>query len=262
MKNIEKHSILILGSHGESTNLVYNALKNDFKVTVILEKHIAASTIVKGRIKKLGIATTIGQLLFLLIIPKLLLLFATKRRKEIYKTYNLNGNEIPKDRLIYIDSVNGSETISIVNCANPSIILVNGTRIISKKIIQEISTPMINIHTGITPLYRGVHGGYWALYSNDTQNFGTTLHFIDEGIDTGKVIRYYKVQPDKSDSYITYPLLQYAIIYNELPTLLYAIINGNNSDIPNSLPTSEKGKIWFHPTLIEYLTGRFKYGIK
>ena len=253
---------MILGSHGESTNLVYNALKNDFKVTVILEEPIRASTIIKGRIKKLGIATTIGQLLFLLTIPKLLLFFATKRRREVYKSYNLNGNEIPKDRLIYIDSVNGSETVSIVKSVNPSIVLVNGTRIILKKIIQEISTPMINIHTGITPMYRGVHGGYWALYSNDNQNFGTTIHYIDEGIDTGKVIRYYKVQPDKSDSYITYPLLQYAIIYNDLPKLLYELINGNNFDMPNSVPSIAKSKIWFHPTLIEYLIGRFKYRIK
>jgi folate-dependent phosphoribosylglycinamide formyltransferase PurN len=33
-----------------------------------------------------------------------------------------------------------------------------------------------------------VHGGYWALAENNPQLVGTTVHFVDTGIDTGEVI--------------------------------------------------------------------------
>ena len=41
------------------------------------------------------------------------------------------------------------------------------------------------MHAGITPQYRGVHGGYWAVVNNDPEHCGVTIHFVDKGIDTG-----------------------------------------------------------------------------
>jgi folate-dependent phosphoribosylglycinamide formyltransferase PurN len=68
---------------------------------------------------------------------------------------------------------------------NPDLVIVNGTRIISKKVLSSINSKFVNIHVGITPKYRGVHGTYWALVNNDVENSGVTVHFVDEGIDTG-----------------------------------------------------------------------------
>ena len=49
--------------------------------------------------------------------------------------------------------------------------ILNGTRIVSKKVISSIGCLFINTHCGITPKYRGVHGGYWAIYNNDLNNY-------------------------------------------------------------------------------------------
>ncbi len=45
----------------------------------------------------------------------------------------------------------------------------------------------INCHAGKLPFYRGRNILNWALI-NDEQEFGITVHYIDEGIDTGDII--------------------------------------------------------------------------
>ncbi len=46
---------------------------------------------------------------------------------------------------------------------------------------------VINCHAGKLPTYRGRNILNWALI-NDEKEFGITVHFIDEGIDTGDII--------------------------------------------------------------------------
>ena len=45
--------------------------------------------------------------------------------------------------------------------------VVNGTRILSRRMLESIDAVFLNMHVGITPKYRGVHGGYWALANGD-----------------------------------------------------------------------------------------------
>ena len=61
--------------------------------------------------------------------------------------------------------------------------MVNGTRIISSRVLDSIGCPIINTHAGITPRYRGVHGGYWALAEGHPEEVGTTVHLVDKGIE-------------------------------------------------------------------------------
>jgi len=45
---------------------------------------------------------------------------------------------------------------------------------------------MLNAHPGLLPEYRGLDPVCWALSNHDPQ--GATVHFIDEGIDTGPIL--------------------------------------------------------------------------
>ena len=45
----------------------------------------------------------------------------------------------------------------------------------------------INCHAGKLPFYRGRNILNWALI-NDEKEFGITVHYLDEGIDTGDII--------------------------------------------------------------------------
>jgi methionyl-tRNA formyltransferase len=139
------------------------------------------------------------------------------------------------------------------------LILVNGTRIISSKVLDSVSARFINSHVGITPKYRGVHGGYWAIANDDAQNFGVTIHEIDTGIDTGDVLYQKTLTCSSNDNFITYPLIQTA---GAIELLLIAM-EEFNKDLLNPIKSvSTKSKLWYHPTLWNYLYLRLKKGIK
>ena len=75
-------------------------------------------------------------------------------------------------------------------------------QIFRKEIINLPSLKTINCHAGKLPFYRGRNILNWALI-NDEKEFGITVHYIDEGIDTGDIILQ-KVYPiTDEDTYAT-----------------------------------------------------------
>lgn len=77
----------------------------------------------------------------------------------------------------------------------------------------------INCHAGKLPFYRGRNILNWALI-NDEKEFGITVHFVNDGIDTGDIIVQQTYPITDEDDYGT--LLKVA--YRECPRLLYQAI--------------------------------------
>ncbi len=59
--------------------------------------------------------------------------------------------------------------------------------ILSQNMIDIPPKRCVNIHHGLLPEYRGVNGVRWALFKCETQT-GLTMHYVDQGIDTGDMI--------------------------------------------------------------------------
>jgi folate-dependent phosphoribosylglycinamide formyltransferase PurN len=115
---------------------------------------------------------------------------------------------------------------------------VNGTRIISKEVLNCVDAVFINMHAGITPKYRGAHGAYWALYNKDRENAGVTIHLVDEGIDTGNIIYQSVVPITEKDNFATYPTLQTCVGVEYEVKAINDIANGKLKTISNDLPSS------------------------
>lgn len=257
---LHKKRVIILATEGQTTNLLYNNLVKHYNVeTVIIEEKISSKLILKNRIKNLGLFKTFGQLVFVVFVPRILRIFSKKRIQQIIENYSQNDKPIPSNKITPITSINDKLTIQIVQDSSPELIFVNGTRIINKKIIETINIPMLNIHVGITPKYRGVHGGYWALYNNDLKNFGTTIHYIDSGIDTGRIITQETTNITQYDNFTTYPLIQYCLGLKTLSNELLKS-NQNNNKLKNS--KTPDSKLHYHPTITQYLYKRIFKGIK
>ncbi len=80
---------------------------------------------------------------------------------------------------------------------NPDYIILAGyMKIISPEIIEEFSNRIINIHPADTDLHQGLHGYEWA-FENSLKSTKITVHYVDEGLDTGIVIG--KREVDLSD---------------------------------------------------------------
>ncbi len=60
-------------------------------------------------------------------------------------------------------------------------------QIFKQKMINLPKLKTINCHAGSLPFYRGRNVLNWVLI-NDEETFGITVHYVDEGIDTGDII--------------------------------------------------------------------------
>jgi folate-dependent phosphoribosylglycinamide formyltransferase PurN len=252
--------IIMLVGRGQSSRFIYNALKSEFIIEkVIIENKASKKKLIESRIKKLGFLKVINQLLFQLVISNFLGIISHKRKKELKQNYHLSGNSIEKHKLEMVSSVNDIDCMRTIKQLNPDIIIVNGTRIISKDILGCTSALFINIHVGITPEYRGVHGAYWSLVNKDVGNCGVTIHKVDKGIDTGDIIFQSKINFTEKDNFSTYPLHQYGVA---IPLLKRAINDYNNNDLKSFKKNNVKSNLFYHPTFIGYIYNRLFNGAK
>ncbi|RIV24682.1 hypothetical protein D2Q93_06250 [Alicyclobacillaceae bacterium I2511] len=88
----------------------------------------------------------------------------------------------------YVDSINDPKVETVLSNANPDVTVVMGTSILSKKILKVAGPNIINVHGGYLPYYRGNHCFFFAVYERAFDRIGSTIHFVDEGIDTGQII--------------------------------------------------------------------------
>ena len=168
---MNKLKIVILASESESTNILYNSLNPEFLVIkVFIETHSFQRwrKFWVNRIKKIGVFHVIGQLSFLLIVVPVLKFFSRPRIIEIKEQYHLISLKIDESNINRMSDINSDNAIETIKSLCPEIIIINGTSILSDHLITEVGVPILNIHAGITPLYRGVHGAYWALIQKKT----------------------------------------------------------------------------------------------
>ena len=79
------------------------------------------------------------------------------------------------------------------------IVLAGFMRILSKPFITRYKNRIINIHPSLLPLYPGAHAHRDVIQSGAKES-GCTVHFVDEGIDTGPIIMQKAISIDKDDN--------------------------------------------------------------
>jgi len=251
--------ILMLVGSGESSLIMYNGLKNNFDVVRIVEEgRVSRKIFIQRRVKNLGYLKVLGQILFMMF-NKYLTKKSEKRINALKKEYDLILKPFPKSILEDVNSVNDPSVINIISDCNPDVIVVNGTRIINESILSSTNAVFLNTHMGVTPKYRGVHGGYWALVQGDYNNCGVTIHIVDKGIDTGGILYQDSIKINHEDNFNTYPYHQIA---KALPLIKKAVKDVYNNNFKIKERRDLKSLIWTHPTLSQYIYFRIFKRIK
>jgi phosphoribosylglycinamide formyltransferase-1 len=98
-------------------------------------------------------------------------------------------------------------------------IIIAGSNLIEKKYI--IKNKIINCHPGLIPQSRGLDALKWSLLEHKL--IGNTLHFIDEEIDSGKIIQHQITPILQSDTLETISVRHYNYEINLLINFLYGI---------------------------------------
>lgn len=145
--------------------------------------------------------------LFLKLLGQIYNKFSKASRKQegkkyetiFFQNYLSKYDEIPREIIHNIKSVNDKETIELVNNLDVDVICVLGGDLAKKDFIESAKIASLNFHSGISPFYNGNGTNYWAV-SDFRPNFvGGTLMYITERIDGGPIISHYLPPIEEDD---------------------------------------------------------------
>jgi hypothetical protein len=95
---------------------------------------------------------------------------------------------MPRRDLVHlVASHNSQACIDLLTTLKPDVVVVYGTLIIGRKLLACLPRT-INLHTGISPHYRGSDTNFWPIYNQEPQYLGATVHRLDPGIDSGPIL--------------------------------------------------------------------------
>ncbi len=110
--------------------------------------------------------------------------------KKLMAYYQTNYSVFPKTELFKTSSINSKRVIEIIEHLKPDLVMVSGTSLIKKPLIElKFLKGIINLHTGISPYVKGgPNCTNWCLANNEFHLIGNTIMWLDAGIDSGNLI--------------------------------------------------------------------------
>ena len=108
------------------------------------------------------------------------------------------------------------------------IVVCHFQKLLKQELINLPKYGSINLHPSLLPLYRGMSPQHWPIINGDSET-GITVHFIDEGVDTGDIIIQRKIFID-SDTYVFDLQTQMKKIYANIVIEALGLIQGGKNN--------------------------------
>lgn len=104
-------------------------------------------------------------------------------------------------RLVPVTSLAGPEAAKALEELRPDLLVLAGAPILPDAVLGSATYGTLNAHPGLLPRYRGVDVVPHAVLNRDA--VGATVHLVDAGIDTGRVVARVEVEPIAGDTLAT-----------------------------------------------------------
>ncbi len=197
-----KLKILLITGDGREQRYVANQLTRKVDLAGIIVDH--GKTIGKlGRVRQLFRRYTFVQLLGRAVLALLHRLWKdAERRKGSLNTIlgEQNCSEFTRpDLLRHVKGINSPEAIELVASYAPDVILVFGTGVVGKKVLSLARVLCLNLHTGISPYYRGANCTFWPIHNHELHMIGATVHECTMELDGGAIFGTVRVQLSPED---------------------------------------------------------------
>jgi folate-dependent phosphoribosylglycinamide formyltransferase PurN len=137
-------------------------------------------------------------------LPELTLTLGLKAVRCVHPN---SAEFVEKVRLLGVDLI----VVAVLSC------------VLKKELIGVPRLGCVNVHLSLLPRYRGPRPFYWVLANRETTT-GVTLHYVDEGIDSGDIIlqRELPILPDDTEFTLSdrsAPVMA-ALLHEAIPLLL------------------------------------------
>lgn len=106
------------------------------------------------------------------------------------------------------------------------LVLAGYMRILSADFVRHFSGRIINIHPSLLPAFPGAHGIKDA-FEAKVKETGVTVHFVDEGVDTGPIILQKKVPVSLGEALESLEAKVHGVEYEIYPEALRLVIGGS-----------------------------------
>jgi methionyl-tRNA formyltransferase len=111
--------------------------------------------------------------------------------QELQSVYGERYPYFPPAPQVRVRNVNDEATLDALREHDPDLVIVSGTNQVGKRVIEAASRSLgvVNMHTGISPYVKGgPNCTNWCLAEATFHLIGTTVMWLDAGIDTGRII--------------------------------------------------------------------------
>ncbi len=105
------------------------------------------------------------------------------------------------------------------------LVLAGYMRILSNDFVRRYMGRIINIHPSLLPSFPGAHGIKDA-FEAKVKETGVTVHFVDEGVDTGPLILQRKVSVTPGETLESLEAKIHAVEYEVYPEALNLVLSG------------------------------------
>ena len=107
--------------------------------------------------------------------------------------------DLPPSRIVEGDRLNEAETIARISAFAPDIgVSILFDYILRAKLLALFPDGVVNLHPSLLPYNRGQYPNVWSIIERTPA--GVTLHYIDEGIDTGDIIAQREIAIEPIDT--------------------------------------------------------------
>lgn len=187
-KKIKKKILLMIGSD----------LRNNYICSEIMKKYFIDGIVYQYRSKK------IKQLPKTKSKEEKKLFIKHFKERDISEKKFFNKTKIDLKNInkvqVFEKDINSKLVEKFIKKIKPNIVIVYGVGFLKKNILNVLPRNSINIHSGITPRFKGDACNFWAFYFLEPNNAGATIHFLTEKIDSGPIITQVRPKLNMGDN--------------------------------------------------------------
>ncbi|MDR1235565.1 MAG: hypothetical protein LBJ96_01015, partial [Holosporaceae bacterium] len=133
---------------------------------------------------------------------------------------------------------------------------ISNTRILDKELIELPRVFSINYHNAPLPKYAGVHATSQAIL-NDERVHGATWHVIEEGVDTGDILKQVIVDVDNEDTNFTLDMKCMEKSISSFRELLDELKNGTYTKTKQDMSLRSYYTMYQKPENFAVISGEF-----
>jgi folate-dependent phosphoribosylglycinamide formyltransferase PurN len=216
-------------------------------------KEFGVVNVLKKRMRRFGFIGMANQALLILYR---VLLERRKDKKSLIKIFTQKPHDYIERKdlcILEVDDINSEQVTNFIRSKNPDLVVVSGTPLLREFVIQSVEGRIINLHPGLTPQYRGRYGSFWPIYNKEPELVGTTVHFVEKGIDSGAILIQQQVAFDKDD---TLKAITYKQHEKGVHLLIKCLTDFSNLAAQAYRKTGSPSKNYYAPGLTHYLRAK------